>query len=160
MADKTAASDAFWADYRDHAGAAGDYAVCSFGDNAADAAELAALVLAGTKRATASLVRDYSPDTLPREGDHVVVVDGEGRPCCIWRTTRIETKPMIEVDDAFAWAEGEGDRSRAEWLRIHRDYFGAQARSEGFAIDDGIEVVFERFRIVWPQQFADAPEPD
>lgn len=157
MADKTASTDAYWRDYLDHAGAiADDYAVCSFGDNPRDAAELAALVLAGTKRATASLARDYPADGLPRVGDYVVVVDGDGRPCCLWRTSEIQIKPMREVDAAFAWDEGEGDRSREDWLRGHRDYFSAQARREGFAFDDGIEVVFERFRIVWPLRLADA----
>ncbi|BAV99443.1 ASCH domain-containing protein [Lysobacter enzymogenes] len=157
MADKTASTDAYWRDYLDHAGpVADDYAVCSFGDNPRDAAELAALVLAGTKRATASLARDYPADGLPRVGDYVVVLDGDGRPCCLWRTSEIQIKPMREVDAAFAWDEGEGDRSREDWLRGHRDYFSAQARREGFAFDDGIAVVFERFRIVWPLRLADA----
>jgi len=157
MADKTAATDAYWRDYLERAGvAAGDYAVCRFGDNPRDAAELAALVLAGTKRATASLARDYPDDGLPRPGDHVVVVDGDDRPCCIWRTLQIEVKPMREVDAAFAWDEGEGDRSREDWLRGHREYFQAQARREGFGFDDGIAVVFERFGLVWPAELADA----
>jgi len=157
MTDKTAATDAYWRDYLDRAGpVADDYAVCSFGANPRDAAELAALVLAGTKRATASLARDYPADGLPRVGDYVVVVDGDGQPCCIWRTREIEIKPMREVDAAFAWDEGEGDRSLEDWLRGHREYFMAQAQREGFAFDDGSAVVFERFRIVWPARFADA----
>ena len=157
MADKTAATDAYWRDYLDHAGAvADDYAVCSFGDNPDDAAELAALVLAGTKRATASLARDYPDDGLPRPGDHVVVVGGDGRPCCIWRTREIRIGPMRTVDAAFAWDEGEGDRSLDDWLRGHREYFGAQAQREGFVFDDGIEVVFERSHLVWPARLAEA----
>lgn len=161
MTAKTAATDACWRDYLEHAGAvADDYAVCSFGDNPHDAAELAALVLAGRKRATASLARDYPADGLPRAGDYVVVVDGEGSPCCIWRTSDIRIGPMRSVDAAFAWDEGEGDRSREDWLRGHRAYFEAQARREGFVFDDGIEVVFERFRIVWPLAIADSPAAD
>ncbi|WP_394538196.1 ASCH domain-containing protein [Lysobacter enzymogenes] len=161
MTDKTAATDACWRDYLERAGvAADDYAVCSFGDNPRDAAELAALVLAGTKRATASLARDYPPDGLPRPGDYVVVVDGDGRPCCIWRTHEIRIGPMHTVDAAFAWDEGEGDRSREDWLHGHRKYFQAQARREGFAFDDGIALVFERFRIVWSAHLADEPAAD
>ena len=78
------------------------------------ATELADLVAAGTKRATASLLRDYADgrEPLPRVGDFVVVVDGADAPRFIWRTTEIEIKPLIAVDDRFAFDEGEGDRTR------------------------------------------------
>jgi uncharacterized protein YhfF len=115
------------------------------------ATELAALVVAGRKRATCSLARDYqAPETLPKVGDFVVVVDGNGMPQCIWRTTEIEIKPLNAVDDQFAWDEGEGDRSREWWLAAHRRYFARQALRDGFEMHDTIEAVFERFEIVWP----------
>jgi len=44
----------------------------------------------------------------PRPGDFVMMLDGEGRPRFIWRTTEIKIKPLSEVDEAFAWDEGEG----------------------------------------------------
>ena len=69
-------------------------------------------------------------------------------------------KPLIDVDDAFAWDEGEGDRTRDWctrdwWLSAHREYFSAQARREGFDMFEMIETVFERFEIVWPPAIAD-----
>lgn len=160
MASKTAQTESFWRAYIDHMGfAAGDYVVVAFGDSPALATELAALVTAGRKRATCSLARDYAetPETLPKVNDLVVVVDGNGTPQCIWRTTEITIKPLIEVDDHFAWDEGEGDRSRAWWLNAHRTYFARRASREGFAMHDGIEAVFERFEIVWPLVLADKP---
>ena len=84
-----------------------------------------------------------------------MVVDSAGVPRCIWRTTDAQVKPLIEVDDAFAWDEGEGDRTRDTWLGIHRRFFGRQARCEGFTRHDGIETIFERFTIVWPPEVAD-----
>jgi uncharacterized protein YhfF len=84
-----------------------------------------------------------------------VVVDGKGAPCCIWRTTDVTIKPLIEVDDTFAWDEGEGDRTRDDWLDGHRRYFMRQAAREGFAFHDRIETVFERFAVVWPPEAAD-----
>ncbi len=158
MAAKTAATDAFWQDFVRHARLdAGDYQVVAFGDKAAMATELAALVVAGTKRATASLRRDYAEggEPCPAVGDMVVVVDGAGTPCCIWRTVEIAIKPLDTVDDRFAWDEGEGDRTRAWWLAAHRRYFGRQAAREGFAMHDAIETVFERFKVVWPSAIAD-----
>lgn len=124
------------------------------------AGELADLVLVGTKRATASLARDYADghEPLPKVGDYVVVVDGEGTPCCIWRTVQIVVKPLAAVDEGFAWDEGEGNRTRQWWLDAHREYFRRQAAREGFTMHDGIETVFERFEIVWRPSAADRTE--
>ena len=47
---------------------------------------------------------------MPRPGDFVMMLDGEGRPRFIWRTTEARIKPLSQVDEAFAWDEGEGDR--------------------------------------------------
>jgi len=93
------------------------------------ATELADLVIAGIKRATASLVRDYGGgrEPMPKPGDFVMMLDGEGRPRFIWRTTEVTIKPLVEVDEAFAWDDGEGDRMREWWLDAHRRYFARQA---------------------------------
>jgi uncharacterized protein YhfF len=156
--ERTAAVRAFWAAYKSAAGLSHDrYTVARPGDTPELARELVELMLAGTKRATASLVRDFETvgEPLPRPGDHVVVVVGAHEPRCIWQTTEVTVKPLIEVDDAFAWDEGEGDRSRASWLDNHRRYFARQASREGFAMHDRIPTVFERFRIVWPIDASD-----
>ena len=92
---------------------------------------------------------------MPQVGDFIVVIDCKGTPRLIWRTTEIVVKPLIEVDAAFAWDEGEGDRTREGWLSDHREYFAAQAAQEGFEMSDEIETVFERFEIVWPPEVAD-----
>ena len=74
------------------------------------ATELADLVMAGSKRVTASLAPDYGEgyESIPKPGDIVMMLDGEGRPRFIWRTTEVTIKPLSQVDDAFAWDEGEG----------------------------------------------------
>jgi len=162
MTKKTAATEAFWREFAQHAGLSGvDYQVVAFGDSAGVATELAALVVAGTKRATASLMREYADGRLPvpAVGDLVVVVDGAGAPRCIWRTTKIEIKPLEAVDARFARDEGEGDRTRDGWLAGHRRYWVRKAAREGFEMHDAIETVFERFSVVWPLAIADAEPP-
>ena len=64
------------------------------------ATELADLVVAGAKRATASLVHDYGVgrEPIPKPGDFVVMLDGERRPRFIWRTTDVTIKPLSQVD--------------------------------------------------------------
>lgn len=158
MSETTPRVKAFWSAYKAAAGIDHDrYDVVAFGDSPAMADELADLVINGPKRATAGLLRDFGPggETMPAVGEHVVVVDGSGTSRCIWQTTDVAVKPLIEVDDAFAWDEGEGDRTRDDWLRAHRNFFSRQAAREGFEFHDRIETVFERFAVVWPPELAD-----
>ncbi|MBA3413978.1 MAG: ASCH domain-containing protein [Chloroflexia bacterium] len=119
-----------------------------FGDSAAMADELAVLVGAGPKRATAGLLAEYEADgtPLPVAGDWSVVLDGAGRPVAVIRTVQVAVVPFAEVDAAFAWDEGEGDRSLAFWREAHRGFF---SRS-GLPFDDGSPVVCERFEVVYP----------
>jgi plasmid stability protein len=81
---RSAAIEAFWLALRQARGVAPDQRcdVFAFGDSAATADELLALVLAGPKRATAALVLDFerSGDPLPERGSYSLVLDGHGAP--------------------------------------------------------------------------------
>lgn len=151
---------AFWASYADQAGVAAWPAdVYSFGDSPALAEELLALVMSGRKTATAELVVRYVVDGLPipAVGDLCVVTDGEGRPAAVLRTTEIRIGPLASVDAAFAWDEGEGDRTLASWRRGHEAYFGRSCRELGIPFSPALDVVFERFERVWPAVAGTAP---
>jgi len=148
------AVEEWWQAFRHACGVdATQYGTSAFGDSAEMADELAGLVVHGHKRATAGLLADYERDEepLPREGDHAVVVDGRGRPVAVIRTTQVEVKPLREVDAAFAWDEGEGDRSLAYWLDAHRRFFARRCEALGVAFSDELLTVFERFELVWPR---------
>ena len=123
-----------------------------FGDSAEMADELGALVLHGPKRATAGLLADYEADgeALPQVGEHCVVAGGDGLPLAVVRTTDVRVGPLSSVDDAFAWDEGEGDRSRSWWLDAHTRFFGRRCAQLGLDFSEEILVVFERFEVVWP----------
>lgn len=156
--EKTRRTQSYWQDFVAATGcAAGDYDVSTFGDGAALCDELTALTLAGTKRATASLLRDFEAEgaPVPRVGTHVVSVDADGEPRLIWRNVAVDIKPVHAITEADAAAEGEGDGSLASWLDGHRRYWMRQAEREGFVYDDDLLVVFERFVVVWPPEAAD-----
>jgi len=113
----------------------------SFGDSPALADELVELVVAGRKTATS---------WPASEGDRGVVVgkrwmaeDGRGWARAILETVELTRRRFGEVDQAFAWAEGEGDRSLEYWRRAHTNYF---ARRGVFSVD--MELYCERFRLV------------
>jgi uncharacterized protein YhfF len=155
-------TDEFWRCYRDAAGLHhNDYDVVAFGDGRDMATELAELTIAGIKRATAGLVRQFGPggEPPPVLGGYVVLLDGADWPRAIWRTTELRTGPLNSVDERFAWDEGEGDRTRDWWLAAHVRFFTRWAAAQGFQMHDEIETVFERFEVVWPAEIADVGRP-
>jgi uncharacterized protein YhfF len=155
------AAERMWADYAAARPAAAritdEHPVERFGDSVELADELIGLVLHGPKRATAGLVADFAAEgePLPRIGGHWVACDGSGAPRAVLRTTELRLGPIDSVDDAFAWDEGEGDRTRDDWLRAHRGYWNRVCSARGERFTDGQDVVFERFRVVWPPDVAD-----
>lgn len=120
-----------------------------FGATAEQADELLALVLSGSKRASASALWDFEAEDedLPVVGALSIVLDGRGHPRALLATTAVEVVPFDQVDAEHARAEGEGDGSLAHWRAVHREFFTAHAAHDrGFAPD--MPVVLERFEVL------------
>jgi uncharacterized protein YhfF len=124
-----------------------------FGDSAELADELLDLVLHGPKRATAASVSEFEleGEPLPKVGDLSVVTDFHGRPRALLRTSDVRVGPLSSVDDAFAWDEGEGDRTRDGWLRDHTAYFQRALPALGLTFDPDMPTVFERFEVAYSE---------
>src|SRR5215467_9176836 len=97
----------------------------AFGDSAKLADELLELVVKGIKTATCSTEDEPNTST---PGERWVVLDGRGEPRCVIESTEVEYRRFDEIDAAFAYDEGEGDRSLAYWRSAHRAYFGRLGR--------------------------------
>ncbi|HEX6054737.1 MAG TPA: ASCH domain-containing protein [Intrasporangium sp.] len=134
-----------------------DYTVERFGDSDALADELLACVLDGPKRATAALVDDFrvEDEPLPRLGSHWIACDGSGRPRLVIRSMELRIATFDDVDAAFAYDEGEDDRTLASWRANHRRYWERTCASRGVTWSESDEIVLERFRVVWPPEQAD-----
>ncbi len=113
-----------------------------------------AAVVAFWERATADsvdrLVATDSP--LPAVGDLWIATDGSMWPCAPLETTDVRVGPLSSVDDAFAWDEGEGDRSRRWWLDAHIWYFSRTLPVLGVVFHPDVEVVFERFTVAYQER--------
>jgi uncharacterized protein YhfF len=135
------------------------YEAFHFDDNARDADALAALVLAGTKRATAGLlwVNEAEGKPLPKPGDLSVVTLFAGQPVCVIETLSIQIVPFSKVDADFAATEGEGDGSLAHWQRVHTAFFGRECQRLGREFNLDAPVVCETFAVVYRGAGENAP---
>jgi uncharacterized protein YhfF len=154
--------DAFWDIAREHADLAGVPVffganpvrtlrppAWAFGATPEQSDELLALVLDGTKSATASSHADYvkEGEELPEAGTLGIVLDGAGHPRALVVTTEAQVVPFDEVDAEHAHAEGEGDLSLEHWRSTHQRFFTEHSEG-GFSPD--MPVVLERFRVLYP----------
>ena len=131
-----------------------EYEAWSFGDSPEMADELGRLVTAGTKTATCCSLRGLELDgePVPETGHLSIVLGGGGEPLCVIETTGVEVKPYNEVGADFARAEGEGDRSLAYWREAHKRFFIREGEASGYAFDETMPLVCERFRVVYPRR--------
>ena len=124
-----------------------------FSNSREAALELVDLVIAGTKRATASLVEvnRHMPDVTPYVGGYSIVTDFDGNPKCVVRTDEIRDIPFRDVDEKFAFDEGEGDRTLEFWREVHHSYFTREAAEFGVPFNDDSLICCERFSLLYPR---------
>ena len=144
----------FWKAFEAAAGADVSRRFCEafhFDDNEPGANALAALVLAGTKRATASLLWSYDgiDRKRPRPLDLSIVTNWSGTPLCVIETTAADIVPYQDVSEEFAATEGEGDGSLRFWREAHWAYFGRECARLGRTPHLQMPVICERFRVVY-----------
>jgi uncharacterized protein YhfF/GNAT superfamily N-acetyltransferase len=154
---------AFWAEFCRAASVpeATPYQAWYFGDTAELAHELVELVLTGPKRATAGAAWavDLEPDLGAVPHGYSVVTERDGTPRGVIRTTCLARRALNEVDAQFAWDEGEGDRTLADWLDGHRRFFRRECAAAGVPFADDMAVQLERFELLYPFDRAlDAPD--
>jgi uncharacterized protein YhfF len=120
----------------------------AFGGGPEQADELLAFVARGTKRATVGALAELEglDDPFPEAGEVGGLLDGAGDARFVAETVDLVPGRLGEVTPAFAWDEGEDDGTFEAWWEGHRRW----AEQLGVADPHGLEVLFERFAIVWP----------
>ena len=145
----------FWQEFQAATGGHGElrfYEAFHFDDNEPSANQLAELVLARTKRATAGLLWSFEAANKkpPIPGDVSVVTDWQGKPLCVIETRIVEIVPFEEVTERFAATEGEGDKSLRYWREAHWAFFGRECRRIGKVPSLRMPVACEEFAVVYP----------
>ncbi len=117
----------------------------AFGDSPEMADELLALVLAGKKTATVSVILE--DEQAPSVGDLSLVLDGRGNPACVIRTARVETVRFCDLTWDMVKLEGE-DESFEQWKAGNIRYWTRDAAKRGYAFTDQTPITFECFEVV------------
>ena len=122
-----------------------------FCDNEADANTCANLVVKKIKQATAPSMWWYrhNKQSLPKIGDLFIVTDWHGEAKAIIEITALEQVRFKDVGEAFAYAEGEGDKSLAYWKRVHKTYYTQEMESAGARFAENMLVSCEYFKTVF-----------
>jgi uncharacterized protein YhfF len=115
-----------------------------------NANELAKLTLEGVKRATASLKYWYEVENekIPEAGALNIITDWEGNPVCVIENEKVSIIPFKDVDEYFAYREGEGDKSLKYWRDVHKEYFTKELKEVGKEFNEDMLVVCEEFDVV------------
>jgi uncharacterized protein YhfF len=115
-----------------------------FGDGPEISDLLLGLVRSGRKRATCMPVSDVESgaEHMPEVGQRDIALHWDGAPALATETTSVEVKRFIDVDAAFALAEGE-NASLDGWRRDHQIYF---ERNGGFSQE--MLLICERFEVI------------
>lgn len=112
----------------------------AFGDSPEMADELLALVLAGKKTATVSVILD--DEQMPNVGDLSLVLDGRGNPACVIKTVHLETVKFCDLTWDMVKLEGEDDNFE-QWQAGHIRYFTRDAAKRGYTFTDQTSITFE-----------------
>lgn len=108
----------------------------------------AALILNGIKTTTSSAHWDYPDGRIPFLGALSVLVDGTGSCRAIVETQRVEVIPFRDIDEDFAYAYGEGERT-LEWFRLEMGaWYRAEALRHGERFSDDTPLICEWFAVV------------
>ncbi|AYV19933.1 ASCH domain-containing protein [Vibrio mediterranei] len=118
-----------------------------------NANQCAKLINEGIKTASCSLKAGYEieQEPLPQVGRLSVVLDWDQNPICIIKLTSVEVCPFNQVSEAFAYAEGEGDRTYQWWKQAHLRFFEWYANELNITFSEYDDLVLERFEKVFPR---------
>ncbi|GAB1471602.1 ASCH domain-containing protein [Chloroflexota bacterium] len=127
------------------------YVAEAFGDHPKLADELGALIVNGTKTGTCSALWEWEAEgnPIPEVGLISITLNGADEPICIIETTEVTFRRFNEVDEDFAYSEGEGDRTLNYWREAHTRFFTRILSKIGKEFSEDMPLVCERFRVIY-----------
>ncbi len=123
--------------------------VRTFGNDAAIAEQLIALIASGAKTGTFALLAEYESSGLPvpHAGDWVAVTQFDGRPALLYRLDEVEVLPFLAIAERHVALEGPRLRELGAWRRVHIEYWTPVLTRLGRDFSDDLPIVFQRFTV-------------
>ncbi len=150
-AQPDAPARAAWARCATRLGAAADapLRLRRFGETRDASARLQALILSGEKTVTATTPWIYDADAAqrPEEGGWSLLLDADGRPAAVLRTTTVKTVPFGAVTADDSQYEGKPVRPIEAWREVHQRYFDRVLAPLGRRWSADMPVTLERFEV-------------
>jgi uncharacterized protein YhfF len=127
------------------------YIAEAFGDHPQLADELGALIVNGVKTGTCSALWEWEAEgnPIPEVGLISITLNGAGEPICIIETTEVTQRRFNEVDEEFAYSEGEGDRTLQYWREAHTRFFSRVLAKIGRNFSEDMPLICERFKVIY-----------
>jgi uncharacterized protein YhfF len=127
------------------------YVAEAFGDHPQLADELGALIVNGVKTGTCSALWEWEAEgnPIPEVGLISITLNGSGEPICIIETTEVTQRRFNEVDEDFAYSEGEGDRTLQYWREAHTRFFSRVLAKIGRNFSEDMPLICERFKVIY-----------
>lgn len=149
-----AALDAFWADARAAVPALANvegYDVRWIGLDAPTTRQIFDLIRAGDKVGTFTLpwIVEATGDPAPRAGDCLALIDFDGRPVLLVRTTRVHLVRFGSVTAEDTAIDGSPVRDPAVWKPLHTQYWNALLAPFGRAVTADMPFWAERFELIY-----------
>jgi uncharacterized protein YhfF len=124
------------------------FAPMSIGGTPFEADSGAAAILDGTKTTTSSAHWAWPDGRIPFAGALSILLDEQGRARAIVETERVEIMPFGSVDEDFARAYGEGDRTLAWWRSEVGAWYRASAARHGEDFSEDTLLICEWIAVV------------
>lgn len=109
------------------------------------------LVRAGDKRGTFTLpwIVERTGLAPPAVGQRMVLIDHDGTPVLLLRTTEVREVVFGRVTAADIAIDGSPVRDPAIWKPLHTDYWNALLQPFGLAVSDDMPFWAERFTLLF-----------
>jgi uncharacterized protein YhfF len=152
--EKSAATEAFWTIAKRSAAAAvgDDYWVRRLGNTQQTVDSILALVLKGQKHGTFGLkwLHDRDPALSPVLGGMAIMVDMDGTPHAIIKTTQATPVAYKDITEDHLSIEGPGARQLSRWQEIHWPYWQTLLAPHNLEPSEDMLVMVEHFDLVYP----------
>jgi len=128
------------------------YTVKTFGNTEELADRLLTLIKDGDKTGTFALEWEFeqAPEKTPRSGDHVIVLDGRGKPGCLYRIDTIEKLPFSQITAQHVACEGPTMRELEPWRKMHWAYWTRILKGTRYSPTQDMPVIVQWFSVLYP----------